>query len=254
MKLQVLHFVLLASLALGFLNSSVVAQKSKGKNTPVETTPAFEVAKSGTDAGSFKIYHQIYESAILYNDFAVATDAMYHMIALEPNNAALKDTLAALYFQRGAWPQVVLVTSEVLAVNAENQGALELRAVANQSIGRAKESLEDYEGLYKRTKSPYHLYEIAALQFSMKRFGECELSIRQLLASEEIKDKTIVISVQDGRSQDVPLPAAVMNLNGVLDLEQGKKATAKAFFENAIKIYPEFILAKNNLDAVDAMK
>ena len=248
MKLSFTKLLFLA-LAVCLSANFVVAQKGKVKPTGTESSPAASVA-----GGDISLYRQIYQKAILYNDFAVATDAMYHLIALQPDQAPLKDTLAALYFQRGAWPQVVLLTTELLETNKENIGALELRAVANQSIGRAKESLEDYETLYKASKNPYHLYEIASLQLGMKRFGECELSVRELLSDVSIKDKTIAISVQDGRSQEVPLAAAAMNLNGVLDLEQGKKDSAKGHFGNAIKVFPEFLLAKNNLEAMDKMK
>jgi tetratricopeptide (TPR) repeat protein len=253
MKFNVVKIVNLLVLCAIASTGQAFAQKGKSKTSEPQTVVA-EVAKSDPTADAMQHYRQIYDAAIGYNDFAVATDAMYHMIALRPTDAALKDTLAGLYFQRGAWPQVVLVTTDILLANATNQAALELRAVANQSIGRAKEALADYEQLYKLAQNPYHLYEIAALQFSMKRLGECELTVRQLLADGSLKDKTIAITVQDGRSQEVPLHAAALNLNGVLDLEQGKKDSAKVHFENALKVYPDFILASDNLAALVKIK
>jgi tetratricopeptide (TPR) repeat protein len=254
MKLISIRFTTLVIL---FSMITLTAWSQKGKEKGATTEPAkvtTEAAKPQSGAESIQTYRKIYDTALNYNDFAVATEAMYHLIALQPGVDALKDTLAALYFQRGAWPQVVLLTTELLTGNPSNIGALELRAVANQSLGRAKESLEDYESLYKQNKNPYHLYEIASLQLAMKRFGECEQSVRQLLSDMSIKDKEIAITVQDGRSQQVPLAAAAMNMNGVLDLEQGKKDSAKGHFENAIKVFPEFLLAKNNLDAMAQMK
>jgi tetratricopeptide (TPR) repeat protein len=199
-----------------------------------------------------KSYNAMYRDGLRYGDLSIASNAVYGLLSIHPDSTALLDTLAALYFQRGAWPQVVLVTTDILGKNEKNEGARELRAVANQSLGRAKESLEDYERLYAEKANPYHLYEIAALQFAMKRLGECELSIQKLLNDATIKEKTIVISLQDGRSQDVPLAAAGMNLVGVANMEQGKKDIAKSAFEAALKIYPEFILAKNNLEALEA--
>jgi tetratricopeptide (TPR) repeat protein len=232
MKLISIRFTTLVIL---FSMITLTAWSQKGKEKGATTEPAkvtTEAAKPQSGAESIQTYRKIYDTALNYNDF----------------------TLAALYFQRGAWPQVVLLTTELLTGNPSNIGALELRAVANQSLGRAKESLEDYESLYKQNKNPYHLYEIASLQLAMKRFGECEQSVRQLLSDMSIKDKEIAITVQDGRSQQVPLAAAAMNMNGVLDLEQGKKDSAKGHFENAIKVFPEFLLAKNNLDAMAQMK
>lgn len=229
---------------------NAIAQKGKKGSDPTPT------AETGKPSGSSldKSYKAIYADAMKFGDYAVATNAVYGLLSLHPDSTSLLDTLAAIYFQRGAWPQVVLVTTDILGKNDANQGALELRAVANQSLGRAKESLDDYEKLYGQNSNPYHLYEIAALQFAMKRFGECEGSVQRLLADQTIKDKTIVISLQDGRSQDVPLAAASMNLLGVMNLEQGKKENAKMAFESALKVFPEFILAKNNLDALGTGK
>jgi tetratricopeptide (TPR) repeat protein len=234
--------LLMGSVSLGF------AQKGK-KTDAAGPTPSNE---SGKPQGNTldKSYKSMYSEAIKYGDFAVATQAVYGLMSLHPDSTALLDTLAALYFQRGAWPQVILVTTNMLEINSSNIAALELRAVANQSIGRAKESLADYEALFAKNSNPYHLYEIAALQFAMKRFGECEGSVQRLLGDKSIEEKTIVITLQDGRSQDVPLAAAAMNLHGVMNMEQGKKDVAKNSFEMALKVYPEFLLAKNNLDAL----
>jgi tetratricopeptide (TPR) repeat protein len=234
-------FVLLLSLV-------VVAQAQKSKKGP---EPDCQLQ---TNEILDKSYKAMYADGLRYGDLAVASNAVYGLLSIHPDSTALLDTLAALYFQRGAWPQVVLVTTDILMKNDKNEGALELRAVANQSLGRAKESLEDYEKLFGRNNNPYHLYEIAALQFAMKRFGECERSVQQLLTDQSIKDKTIVISLQDGRSQDVPLAAAGMNLLGVMSMEQGKKENAKTAFESALKVFPEFILAKNNLEALETAK
>ncbi len=220
------------------------AQKSKKKGS------AAAPAKASKSFDRMQHYRQIYASAVKYNDFAVATQALYEMIAISPNSKGLKDTLSQVYFQRAAWPQVVLLTMEILEDDPNNDGALELQAIANQSLGRIKESLASYEKLYQSTQSPFHLYEIAALQYSMRRFGECEQSIKKLASDPATQDKKITISMQTGESQEVPISAAVMNLQGVVDLDQGNKEDAKIAFESAIKLFPEFQLAKNNLAEV----
>lgn len=199
---------------------------------------------------SFSTQQRIYQQGLQYNDLAVATQALHTMIALQPENTSLRDTLARLYFQRGAWPQCIFVTDEVLAENPNDPAMLELRAVSKQTIGMPKEALADFETLYGITKNVYHLYEVATLQFSMRRFGECEASVTALLEKEEIKEKTMVIGSNDGR-QEVPFPAACLNLRGVLDMEQGKKETARTFFNAALKVMPTFELAKNNLAVLE---
>jgi tetratricopeptide (TPR) repeat protein len=234
MKTALLSLLLLA------LTLPVSAQKNK-KDTPA---PAVE-EKSGTDE-QFKFYRSLYEQGLQYNDLNVATDAMHSMIALQPGKTELLDSLALLYFHRNAWAQCALVSTDALKKNPEKASLLELRAVSYQSLGMPIESLEDFEKLYQLGKNPYHLYEIATLQYSIKRFGECEVSVTKLMNDPEIKDKNIALGGGDNR-QEVPLLAAALNIRGVLDLEQGKKDSAKTWFETALKMKPDFILAKNNL-------
>lgn len=250
MKFPQLRIVSLTALLL--LVAVTLGFSQKGKK-PADQPAA---TNSGKAAGPdlHKHYDKMFHQSLEFGDMAVATEAIYGLMSLHPDSTSLLDTLAALYFQRAAWPQVILVSTEILAKNPANQGALELRAVANQSMGRAKEALEDYEQLYGKTRNPYHLYEITALQFAMKRFGECEMSIQRLINDPDIKDKPIDITMQDGRSQEVPLLAAAYNLSGVMSLEQGKKDSAKTAFEAALKAYPEFVLAKNNLDSLNNLK
>jgi tetratricopeptide (TPR) repeat protein len=247
MKFQLMRQLLVFALILGFGLTTYAQKGKKGGETPASTCDV-------SQASMLKMYDKMFHDALNFGDIAVATNAVYGLMSLKPDSVALLDTLSALYFQRQAWPQVVLVTTSILEKNANSESALELRAVANQSLGRAKEALADYEALYGKAKNPYHLYEIASLQFAMKRFGESELSANRIISDQSVKDETISISLQDGRSQNVPLHAAALNLIGVMNLEQGKKDLAKSAFETAIKIYPEFLLAKNNLDAMAEMK
>lgn len=236
--------ILILALAFTF---PLIAQKSKGKEAPASPTPTANTEKANPRAADLRA---MYDRAVNYNDMAVATQCIYELILLEPGNVGLMDTLSQLYFQRQAWPNVVLVTMDLLKEQPDHAGALELQAIAYQGIGRPKEALDDYEKLYKITRDPYHLYEIAALQFTLKRFGECEANTNVLIKDPSLIEKKIVISLQDGSSQDVPLNAAAMNLHGVLDLEQGKDASAKEYFEAAVKTFPDFMLAKMNLEAM----
>ncbi|MEM0995906.1 MAG: hypothetical protein AAGN35_02455 [Bacteroidota bacterium] len=234
--------------------STLALPASAQKKKKGDAEPAVTAAPSNAGGSDlYTTYEKMYTQGLRYNDLAISTHAMHAMIALRPRETALKDSLSRLYFQRGAWAQCILVGTEVLQEQPENNAVLELRAVSYQSVGLPKESLEDFEKLYVRTKNPYHLYEIATLQFNIRRFGECEASIGRLLQDESIKDKTITLGAGE-RRQEVPMAAAVLNMRGVVDLEQGKKESAKQYLEAALKIQPDFELAKNNLALIETGK
>lgn len=226
--------------ALGSLGGDLHAQKTKAKPEPTPSPAA--APQFGT--AHFK---SVFDRAIRYNDLAVASEAVYQMLSISPANEIYLDTLAVLYFQRSAWPQTILVCNDILAKTPGKAGALELRAIAHQSVGMIKESLADFETLYPISKSPYHLYEVAAMQYTMRRFGECDVTLGKLLKDPDIKDKKIEINASQNERQSVPLAAACHNMAGVMLMEQGRKPDAAAAFKQALELYPDFVLAKNNL-------
>lgn len=194
----------------------------------------------------------IFSNALKYGDADAAKNALYTMIALRPELTELKDSLAILYYNMGNYLQAVLVAREIVAANPQNTTILEIKAISQQRLGLLKESLDDYEALYKQKQEVIYLYEIASLQYQLKRFGECDASIAAMLKSEVLDQKKITISLQRGESQEVNMRAAVLNMRGVLAAELNQKEVAKRNYEEALKIMPDFALAKANLNALTA--
>lgn len=216
------------------------AQKNKDSQAPVQ-------AQSQPDNYSLK--EKVFKESLKYGDLLVAKQALFEMIALKPENKALKDSLAYIYINLGSLQQAILLTREILEANPENLGILEVKAVAEQNLGLSKESLTSYESLYGKSKNVYHLYQIATLQYDLKRMAECNSSIDQILVSPEVDKKELNIGTGvRGQQQRVILKAAALNIKGVLAMDLNENTVAKVCFEEAIKLTPDFVLAKNNLD------
>lgn len=210
------------------------AQK-KAKSTPA------------TEDNAVAHWQKIYDRGVHYNDLAVATEAVYHLRELQPERTGLGDTLARLYLERTAYTQCLLVSLDILEKDPENLVVREYAALSRQSLGMVKEALAEYETLFKATDNSYHLYEIAGLQYALRRYGECEESLNRLLERKDLDGKTISLAAANTRRQDVPMAAAFHNLFGVLEMDQGHPNKAENHFVQALRIYPEFILAQNNL-------
>jgi tetratricopeptide (TPR) repeat protein len=186
-----------------------------------------------------------------YNDFLVARNALYNMLTLKPERAGLKDTLTYLYYNTNSYVQVILLGEEIIKEAPSKAEILELVAVSQQNLGMMKEALESFEKLYAISKDVYHQYNIASLQYMLKRYGECNATLQSILESADTEG---VVAISDGKneSQQVPVKAAAYNMLGVISLEINQPEAAKQHFQQAIKLFPEFILAKNNLDKVNA--
>lgn len=195
----------------------------------------------------YVIQQKIFEMALKYNDIDEAKHALYKMIVLNPTNNSLKDSLAVLYFKLGFFTQCILASTDIVKNNPDNVTILQLKAISEISLGFIKDAIDDYEKLYKLSKNVLHLYQLALLQYQLKRFVECNLSIEQLFAHPETDKQTINITTEKGSRQIVPLKAAVWNLKGVVFMDMNENDKTKKYFSEALKIFPDFELAKGNL-------
>jgi tetratricopeptide (TPR) repeat protein len=196
---------------------------------------------------AFDMQSRVYKNALKYYDLQAATVALYNMIALKPERADLNDSLAYLYFAGERYAQSYLLGEEILKANPNRMDILELVAVSKQNLGLIKESLADYEKLYAAEKTLFYLYQMSTLQYQLKRYGECVASLDMIIADPKSAEQKVSISVQNG-SQEVPMKAAALNVKGICAMELNQPEAAKDNFSKALDAYPQFALARNNMD------
>ena len=195
---------------------------------------------------------RLYEQGKRVGDAAIRFDALHHMLAREPENLAVTDSLAQLYFQSRMYGPSLALTDDLLEGNADDPRLLEMRAVAQNSLGLLEDALASYESLLRVDPNPYFAYQIATLQYGLNRFDIAEASVDNMLAGD-LSGESVNINIAGGRAQTVPMKAALLNIKGVLrkdvhdDLE-----TAKQYFQLAMAEAPNFVLANNNLRLVGA--
>ncbi len=187
-----------------------------------------------------------YRMAVQYNDFDEAKSALYNLVLIEPQNDSLRYNLAYLYYDAGKYPSSILACKDILAMNPNHLGALELSGVSYENLGLKDKALVNYEKLYMKTSNLNSLYKMAFLQYDLKKYAECNVNIDLLLEKKELNDAKVVFD-EDGKSVEYPMQVAVLNLKGLVKKAQGHTAEAKKAFEDALAIAPGFALAKKNL-------
>jgi len=235
-------------LILVFIGFSLNAQKKNEKKTEETTqvTTQQEVSKKiGNEELNFRT---MLNNSLKYNDISTAIIACHYLLAINPQSVGLKDTLAMLYFESRSFVQTIMLAGEILQANPDNDKILEIQAIAQQNLGLIKESLETYEKLYRKSKSLLHLYQIATLQFTLKRYGECEATIVEILRDPKSEQEKVNVIIGNQGQQEVILKAAALNMAGVVYMEQKQDDKAKKFFEEASKIDKDFLLPKGNLE------
>ncbi len=208
------------------------------------------LSAQNTAVDPFDIQTTVYKTALKNYDLQAATYALYNMLALKPARTDLNDSLALIYFAGERFAQAYITGEQILKNDPKRKDMLELVAISKQNLGLIKESLADYEKLYGIDKSLFYLYQMATLQYQLKRYGECVASLDQIIANPEAEKQKVNIRVQGGQ-QEVPMKAAAYNVKGICAVDLSQPDAARDNFNKALKIYPDFVLAKGNLESMD---
>lgn len=210
----------------------------------------FSAAKAQDSSALKKHYLKVYSQALNYNDANTAVNALHGYLAVE-NNMLYKDTLSMLYFNIKSYYSALMLAEEVYKSVPDNIEAMARAAECYDELGDPKTAVGLYEQVVPKTKNPYHIYKLAVGQYQLKRTLECEASAKAALADTTSKRIGVAFTSADGNQQLVPINAAAANLLGVLKMDAKNFAGAKADFQRALTLFPQFAGAKGNLDVCD---
>lgn len=201
-----------------------------------------------------KHYLKVYTQALTYNDVNAAINSLHGYLAVD-NSLAYKDTLSMLYFTTKNYYSALMLAEEVYKAVPANTEAMARAAECYDELGDPKTATGLFEQVVPKTKNPYHAYKLAVCQYQLKRTAECEASAKFVLADTNSKKIGVPFTSMDGNQQAVSVAAAAANLIGVVRMDAKNYAEAKKYFEDAVKLFPDFAGAKENLAAVErAMK
>ena len=187
-----------------------------------------------------------YQLALRFNDMAAAKNALYNLIVRNPEDMRYVEMLGTVYFEAGQSMSAALVAMDVLKVNDQSITSLEIAAYSLEQVGALEKSLPYFESLYLLAGDNFSLYKSGFIQYSLKKYPEAMNSMNMLIKNVKPEDK-VGFPKSQVETQEVSMKAAALNLKGMIYLDQGSKIEAKAAFEEAISLEPEFDMAKENL-------
>jgi tetratricopeptide (TPR) repeat protein len=195
---------------------------------------------------------KVFEQAITSGDAGTATIALNYYLAEQGSNVNYADTLAMLYMQQGAYPQCYYWAQKRLQVKPDDNNLMELKGICLDKLQQPKEAIDVFEKLFKKTQSPYHAYKLMELQYGIKRLAEC---LETALAAEKLTYKpSFIMSYNVGQQVGrTYLQAGVFNIHALALYDLDKKAEAKIYFEKALALDTSFVLARQNLEALQSM-
>ena len=176
--------------------------------------------KSYSQISEFDLQNSIYKKAKSYNDPSVAINSLYKMIAIQPENVLLKDSLMREYLTISQWAPSYMISREILAMQPNNLFALEVSCISLQNLGLKQQALNEYESLYLKSDRIDVLYTISFLQFELKNFTESLTNLDILINNSETEEMSVSVSKSDNSVQEVLIRAQLNYLKGLIYLAQ----------------------------------
>ena len=195
----------------------------------------------------FEIQKSIYEKAKAYNDPSVAISALYNMVAIQPDNVLLKDSLMREYLAISQWAPTYMISREILDIQPNNLFALEVSCISLQNLGLKQQALNEYESLYLKTDRIDVLYTISFIQFELGNFNESLTNLDILMNKEMTQEMTVSVSKDENNRQEIPIKAQLNYLKSLIYIEQKNIELARKSLNDALGISPDFQNAINKL-------
>jgi tetratricopeptide (TPR) repeat protein len=201
----------------------------------------------------YKHYQMKYVFGMKYNDREVAKNALYSMIAMDPNDDSLKMVLCYYYYEQNQFASSLFVSADLLSRRfPDNVDALADQChVLSRIWVCATKPLSAYESLYLQDQryrctvpgSPCLQFELANDMPNVRRIV---VSLSSKIRKPMTMKLTFLTKMKTN-SRRVTLEAACYNMKGMLAKQQGNMEEAKKQLEKALELDPEFVLANQNL-------
>lgn len=200
--------------------------------------------------GDITVEKEMLKQALTYGDQNVAVNTLYSIIAKEGVTSSYKDSLAYLYFSGRKYSSCFMVCSDILTRDGEKQDILEMQAVSLENLMAYEKAAQVYSRLVTKSNSNYHAYKLANLYYALKKYDQAMMAIQKAQQLKDTGELKVTFAINKNYSQQVALLAAISNLKGLIEVAQEKKDVAIASFQKAVELDSEFVLAKENLEAV----
>lgn len=192
----------------------------------------------------------LFDKSQKYNDAVITKQALYEILILSPNDSSALRSLSELYYNSSQYTSSALVGLDMLEKYPNYEIALEIVALSYENLRIYDKAVEYYEKLWLKNDNINVQYQIAYLQYTLKRFTESESNLSLMESKIKPEDK-IALNKSDGTIQEVPFAAAIANMRGLMAVEEGKNDEAKAHFTKALSISPDFETAKKSLEGLN---
>ncbi len=195
-------------------------------------------------------YLSIYNNALNHGDINVAINACYEIIGFDSTKTNFYDTLVYLYLNTNNEGATFLAARSSLKYNPNNDKMTRVAANFAKSLGMADTAIAYYKRTFVINNNLENLYDMAQVQYNAGYDAAAEQTADMIIKSPDSEKTMIAISLGKETPQQIPMKAAAYNIKGTILISLGSKEVALKYFDEALKIAPDFRVAKKNKEDI----
>ncbi len=190
----------------------------------------------------------IYGAAKKYNDKMMQITTLYNLLSYNPNNSNILDSIALAYFEGQQYVSAALVSIDAVSLNPKDELGAEIAALSFEQIGAPERALKYYETLYLLRNDIMILYQVAFLQYRLKRLNEAFTNVDIIIADTSSNEVQIIFPKNAESEQKVALKIAAKRLKAMIFELKGNIVEAKKIYEDILSSSPDFDLVRKQLE------
>ena len=190
----------------------------------------------------------IYGAAKKYNDKMMQITTLYNLLSYNPNNSTILDSIALAYFEGQQYVSAALVSIDAVSLNPKDELGAEIAALSFEQIGAPERALKYYETLYLLRNDIMILYQVAFLQYRLKRLNEASTNVDIIIADTSSNEVQIIFPKNAESEQKVALKIAAKRLKAMIFELKGNIVEAKKIYEDILSSSPDFDLVRKQLE------
>ena len=199
-------------------------------------------------------YLNTYEQALRLNDIELVINSLNNaLIEMKaPQSMLYKDTLSMFYFSNKSYFPSYYLAQEVYNGDSSNYKALARIGECLQAGADYKKAADAFEKAAPALRSSYYFYQLAVCNYSLKNTSATQVNADRALADTNSNHIPVIFTMPNGNEQQVPVSSAALNLKGVVMMDEKNYNKAKEYLQAALKIYPNFQGAQQNVLTCDS--
>lgn len=195
-----------------------------------------------------------YKLALGHGDLNTAIAEVNAILARDTLNVSAADTLLRLYFVKGNFVSAWQVGKRIPEPDGVQKNLLAKSALKAGKPAEAKRLFLELDQADSTALNLHARYRLASLHFNDKEYELALDQLNRIVKDEESMELSIPVSGDSKVAQNVPLYAASFNFAGFVFLQEGDLETAETYFNEALRVMPDFQLASNNLELLAQKK